>query len=249
MCSIDSFPFPTCLIISLLPINAKALHDPVKRAAFIRWIHFSNLDICCVQESHIASDAELTSWFAASGYSTFGSHGSIKSAGVIVLFKRHFSLFTSARDDSGRLAVCTSHLNGDRNSFINSATDPLDLSLPILLTGDFNSVLDPLLDRHGGLPSPQRESCAALSNLFSTSGCVDAWRSSHPNLHSYTWLNHDGLIASRIDTIACPADWFPSVSSCIHVPCPFSDHCAVSCSLSRLHASWPRILETQYLRT
>ena len=244
---IDLFPFSTCLMISLLSINANGWRDPVKRAAFIRWIHFSNLDICCVRESHTASDAELTSWFSASCYTTFGSHGSVKSAGVIVLFKRHYSLVTSARDDSGRLAVCTFDLNGrifqvvslyapnrnpDRNSFLNSATDPLDLSLPTLLTGDFNSVLDPLLDHRGGSPSPQRESCAALSNLFSTSGCVDAWRSSHPNLHSYTWLNHDGSMASRIDTIACPADWFPSVSSCIHVPCPFSDHCAVSCSLS-----------------
>ena len=230
---------------SLLSININGLRDPVKRAAFVRWLHSLNPDLCCIQESHSVSDVELTSWFSASGYTAIASHGSAKSSGVIILYKRTFTLVDTSRDFSGRLVACTfdsrgqifqlatlyaPNRNPERNTFLSSASDFLDLSLPVLLTGDFNAVLDPAFDRRGGAPSPQRESVAALSGLFSSIGCVDAWRSSHPGFHAYSWSNHDGSIASRIDTIACPADWFPSLSSCNYVPCPYSDHCAISCS-------------------
>ena len=141
---------------SLLSININGLRDPVKRAAFVRWIHSLNSDLCCIQESHSVSDVELTSWFSASGYTAIASHGSTKSSGVIILYKRTFTLVDTSRDDSGRLVACTfdSHgqifqlatlyapnRNPERNTFLSSASDFLDLSLPVLLTGDFKVIL------------------------------------------------------------------------------------------------------------
>ena len=46
------------------------------------------------------------------------------------------------------------------------------------------------------------------------------------------WLSPDGSVSSRIDYIGYPYVWVSSVSSCDIVPCPFSDHCAVSLSVS-----------------
>ena len=58
---------------SLLSITVNGLRDPVKRVAFSHWILSASPDICRIQESHIASDAEHTSRFSASGYSAFAS--------------------------------------------------------------------------------------------------------------------------------------------------------------------------------
>ena len=240
--------FFTYLIMArFLSLNVNGLRDPVKRAAFLRWLLLLQADIICLQETHSSSTAEATSWFSSSGFDVVASHGSVKSAGACILYKRHCRLIDSFTDDAGRFASCKLDLNGklfqvasiyapnrnpERNDFFESLPAFLDESLPTLLTGDFNAVFDPTLDRRGGAPSPYRESVASLTNLFSLFGCSDVWRAHHPGLHSYSWSSHDGTIASRIDLIGCPHDWVAGDSSSELIPCPFSDHCAVSARLS-----------------
>ena len=230
-----------------LTLNINGLRDQVKRAAFLRWLLLLQADIACLQETHSSSSAEATSWFSSSGFDVVASHGSVKSAGTCILYKRPCKLIDSFTDDAGRLASCKFELYGkifqvasiyapnrnpERNAFLDFLPAFLDESLPTLLTGDFNAVFDPTLDRRGGAPSPYRESVASLTNLFSLFGCSDVWRAHHPVLHSYSWTSHDGTIASRIDLIGCPHDWVAGDSSSDRIPCPFSDHCAVSARLT-----------------
>ena len=59
---------------------------------------------------------------------------------------------------------------------------------------------------------------------------MDIWSELHPGVSAFSWCRPDGALASRIDLIGCPYVWVPHVSSADILPCPFSDHCALSFS-------------------
>ena len=59
---------------------------------------------------------------------------------------------------------------------------------------------------------------------------VDIWRERHPTDSNITWFRPDGALALHIDRIRCPCAWVPYVSFVDILPCPFSDHCALSFS-------------------
>ena len=61
---------------------------------------------------------------------------------------------------------------------------------------------------------------------------MDIWCYLHPDVSGFTWSRWNGSIASQIDLCGVPYVWVSSVSACDLVPCPFSDHCALSLSLS-----------------
>ena len=75
-----------------------------------------------------------------------------------------------------------------------------------------------------------RESSVLLSAMFSDCCVVDIWRERPPNDSAFTWFRPDVALALRIDLIGCPFAWVPYVSSVDILPCPFSDHCAISFS-------------------
>ncbi|CAH3155286.1 unnamed protein product [Porites lobata] len=61
---------------------------------------------------------------------------------------------------------------------------------------------------------------------------VDIWRVLNPSSRSFSWLRPNGAAASRIDLVGLPVSWVPFAGSCDLLPCPFSDHCAVSLSVA-----------------
>ena len=69
-------------------------------------------------------------------------------------------------------------------------------------------------------------------DLFDACCVVDIWRYLHPSSSSFTWTRWNSSLASRIDLFGVPYVWVSSVSSCDILPCLFSDHCAVSLSIS-----------------
>ena len=102
-----------------------------------------------------------------------------------------------------------------------------------MLVGDFNTVFDRATDHIGSvIGDTSRESSVALERLFNDACCIDIWRYLHPSSSAFTWTKSDGSISSRIDLIGCPYVWVASVSACNILPCPFSDHCAVSVTLT-----------------
>ena len=151
-------------------------------------------------------------------------------------------------DSLGRFLLCEFSLRGvvfrvawiyapnnnpDRDAYLDEVSSHLDPSVPTLLAGDFNTVFDCAGDCLGSVVGDtSRESVVALGRLFDDSCCIDIWRYLHPSSSAFTWTKLDGSISSRIDLIGCPYVWVASVSACDIFPCPFSDHCAVSCSLT-----------------
>ena len=91
--------------------------------------------------------------------------------------------------------------------FFSFCADHVDLAVPSLLCGDFNSVFDRALDRRGSASLSCRESSTALKNLFDALSVSDVWRSLHPDTVAFTWLKPDGSYSSRIDLFGCPFSW------------------------------------------
>ena len=123
--------------------------------------------------------------------------------------------------------------NPERDNFFAQVTDNLDPGTPTILAREFNTVSNRSLDRCGSVVlDTSLESSAALARLFKEVSCEDIWRYLHPSSSGFTWSRADGSFSSRIDLIACPFAWVPSVSACNSVQCPFSDHCALAFSVS-----------------
>ena len=148
------------------------------------------------------------------------SPGSKKSYGCVVLFPPPLSLVQSSTDEEGRLFQCefsfhdqsfrvvslyAPNRNSVRNQFLEQLADEVDPSIPTLLCGNFDTVFDRNLDRSGSDSSATwRESLAALTTLFQSCCCIDAWRYLHPTSAGFSWTRPDGSISSRIDLIDCP---------------------------------------------
>jgi exonuclease III len=145
----------------------------------------------------------------------------VRSAGVAVLFKSSLKLVTTFHDDAGRLVIahfsdpsCDSSpfqvvsIYGPNRrqlgeDFFTSILPQIDPSLPTFLCGDFNTVVDPHINRRGCNPSsywaynwPQ-----SLSLLTSQLDLVDAWRRSHPTDRHFTWHRPCSSQASRLDMV------------------------------------------------
>ena len=130
-------------------------------------------------------------------------------------------------------SVYAPNRNPERDCFFIDLAALIDPTVPTLLCGDFNTVFDHAADRRGSSTfDTLRESTANLISFFFECSVVDVWRSLHSTDDCFTWTRPDGSLASRIDLIGCPSAWLPFVSSTDILPCPVSDHSAVSLSWS-----------------
>lgn len=117
------------------------------------------------------------------------SPGSNKSRGCIILYRPALSLVKSWSDDEGRLLQCEFILLGKtfcvvslyapnrnpaRDQFFDEVIPFVDLAIPTVLCGDFNTVFDRSMDRRGSDASDvSRESTAALVHLFDSCCVID----------------------------------------------------------------------------
>ena len=226
-----------------LTVNVRGLRDANKRSSFLQWLSQSTVDFACLQETHVPSSAECTSWFSPFGFQAVASPGTAFSCGSVLLFRPKYVLRKSLCDSSGRFVLAEFELNGivfrvvclyapnqnpARDDFFQFVSDTVDPAIPTVLCGDFNAVFSRPLDRRGPVPpNPAPDSSVSLQSLFNDCCVVDIWRYLHPNTAAFTWMRSDGTLSSRIDLIGCPIPWVHCVKSCEILPCPYSDHSAV----------------------
>ena len=229
--------------ITLVTLNVNGLRSEAKRLSLSRWLHAHKPDVVCLQETHAVSEEEIDGWFE--GFSCVASCHTKKSAGVAILYGPLLSLDRHWADAQGRVvqalfsvqdskfrivSLYAPNRNPARNALLHdlSASPSLASEVPVIVMGDFNSVLDRSVDRRGSdTISTHSESSAAIRTLMDSLHCLDGWRYLHPQDKSFTWDKPDGSISSRIDLVLFPRPWAPFMSSCVICPCPVSDHRAI----------------------
>ncbi|KAJ8029065.1 hypothetical protein HOLleu_28369 [Holothuria leucospilota] len=94
---------------------------------------------------------------------------------------------------------------------------------PVVVTGDFNCVIDPYQDRFPSGPRPD-SSRKALKDLMDKYKLIDVWREKHPSKIQFTRTSSDMSSASRIDRFLISKELLLNVIKCEIIHYPSSDH-------------------------
>ena len=193
------------MALTILSLKANVLRDLDKRSGLRWWLSSlpGHVDVVCLQEAHVVSPAEASLWFSSAGFTVASSPGSNRSCGVIILSKPSCLMVNSWSDQDGRLLmgefsylskifhivnVYAPNRNPERNDFFDLVSSKMDITVPTVLCGDFNCVLDRSVDRRDAAQDDySRESVWALSALFDSVAATDVWRYLNPTSSSFTW--------------------------------------------------------------
>ena len=159
--------------LQLLSLNVRGMGDSKKRREIFRWLkhyHRGHNSIILLQETHSCSIAERK-WCDEWGSQIYFSHGTSNTRGVAILMplKYNFDVTELWKDEEGRILAIT--INTDDKSFnivnvyaptkdkVNNQAhflEKLDHNLDLaeaqyIIGGDFNTYLNPLLDKDGGI--------------------------------------------------------------------------------------------------
>ena len=244
-------------LLTTITLNCQGLRNSTQRSVLFSWLSCFSPSIVCLQETHATSQAEMEQWLDVENdhdnnkpaYKVLSSPGSTRSRGVAVLYHPSLTVLSSSADSQGRLQVIHfSFLSipfqlvnvygpNQKNAgieFFQSILPMLNVSLPTLICGDFNTVVDPLIDRTGCNPtSPWAYNWPhTLATLTDDMNLVDIWRSRHPCERSYTWSRANGQVGSRLDMIWLSSFLAPSVKEVSILPYFRSDHSYVYLSFS-----------------
>ena len=178
--------------ISFISININGLRDADKRRGFLQWLSYLAPTVVCLEGTHCLSSSELLSWFSSHSYLCSGFFGFNHSCGVPVLYRSVLSCRLVVGEFDGRFVLVEFGLRdfvyrvgSVYDAFFGLVQDCVDPSVPTLLSGDFNTVFDRVLDRRGSCPfDVSRES----SSLFVDCCMVDILHTLHPNCSCFSVL-------------------------------------------------------------
>ena len=208
---------------------------------------FESRNAFCMVKLLSTSEQEFERWVKdvsptmSVHYNAISSPGSARSCGVVILFKSEYILQSVFRDEQGRCVSAhfsifstdfqINNIYGQNNKcdgsyFFESLYPVVQPDLPLIVCGDFNTVMDPTKDRRGcNSSSYWSYNCpASLSTLISTLNLVDAWRARHPLASEFTWTRPNGSQASRLDMFLVSKELVPNIRTIDILPFFRSDH-------------------------
>lgn len=235
--------------INLVSWNVRGMNSPLKRGKVYAHLRALKTDICFLQETHIKKTAAKVlrpSWASQ----VYQSNFSTKTRGVAILIKKNIPFIHSQTisDQRGRYVIVRGELNSIPLTLVNlygpNFDDPIfflnlfniipDLSdSNVIIGGDFNCVLDSILDRQRPQISSYKSS-GTLNNLMHSYNLVDIWRLLYPTKKDFSYFSTVHKSYSRIDLFLLDSKLLTSVANCIYHNI-LSDHAPVSLSLNLNH--------------
>jgi len=148
-------------------------------------------------------------------------HGSTNSRGVAILFNKGVDCIIPSKilDPVGRYVILKVEIKDKMYLLINIYAPNKDTNIvkflkdlgttlqkenlddeeSILLRGDFNCPLNPVLDKKGGILLPRKSVVATIDFLCDDFNLVDIWRVENPSTKSYTWSQNSLMILCHLD--------------------------------------------------
>ena len=219
-------------------INISGLKDDKKRAAVFSWLRSLNLDVIFLQETHCHMRNDDKTWSREWGAQCFWSKGTNRSRGVAILFNpnRRYNVDDIIIDTNGRYIYCNVTDNDnifkiinvyapndefERVRFFNNINSWINSEEEILIGGDFNCVLNSVIDRKNCTGSRDLGQID-LNYLMSNHDLEDVWRRRFPNKLQFSW--NRGNKFSRIDYWLVSKSIDNQIENVTYIPCVFSDH-------------------------
>lgn len=219
--------------------NVRGLNSQVKQAKVFSYLRSISTDIIFLQKTHI-------------------KHGEQKRLHVIefsmyfnpffaILFRNSvvFKHISTLTDPNGRYILVTGLIASKHFTFLNlyapNYSDPAFFRkvfnlLPSLtdthfiVGGDFNCILDPVLDKFPVRSDPSLNAMSVIKHLAESLDIVDIWRLHHPTDKEYSFFSHVHKSYSRIYYFFIDSKLLPNVSASKYHNIVISDHSAVTVS-------------------
>ena len=209
--------------LNVLSLNVKGLRDGSKRREIFRWLkrfYNGSKKLVFLQESHsLPTDQNI--WQHDWGSDIIFSHGTNDARGVAILLPSQpssFNIENSWSDTEGRIVMVRVKCEGESYTLINIYAptknhQKLQLNFlnvlkkiiidnddsSIILGGDFNTYLNPLLDRDGLKPESISKYGKELTSLLEEYDLIDIWRILNPTSQRFTWRQKNPFNQSRLD--------------------------------------------------
>ena len=234
--------------LKLNSFNCRGLREKSKRIDIFQWLKDSNLGITFLQETH-CSDTDKKEWERDWGGKIFFSNGTTQSRGVAILipkkFKHTFKPISEKCSNDGRLLILTCEIENIIFTLVNVYAPTRDHPAAqlqfisylkaqldeyatdnILIGGDFNTHLNPLLDKKGGTRILKTDYAKLVENLMTEFNLVDIWRARHAYDLKFTRTekSRTGLIQSRLDYWLVSEGTSYLINNCTIKPGKRSDH-------------------------
>lgn len=239
----------TCKLVSL---NVRGIGNFKKRRTIFTWCRKQKADFIFLQETHSKMDSE-TCWRNEWGSDIIMAHGTSNSRGVAILVKKDVdcTIHSKVLDPSGQYVIIKAEFNDkmyvliniyapnkDSNivSFFNNLllilrNNNFDEEENIIMGGDFNCPLNPLMDKKGGQLSPRKSVVSTISNLLEEFDLVDIWRVKNPQKKSFTWSQNLPTIFCRLDYWLISNSLHDLVKAADIIPAIRTDHAAITLEL------------------
>ena len=104
----------------------------------------------------------------------------------------------------------------------------LDEEDNIILGGDFNCLINPVLDKKGDILLPRKSVVATIDWLCDDLDLVDIWRVKNPTTKSFTWSQNSPMILCRLDYWLISNNLQDLVTTTEIIPAIKTDHSAIS---------------------
>lgn len=118
--------------------------------------------------------------------------------------------------------------NFDNPIFINNLILKLaTVKGQCIVGGEFNLVLNPLLDHSSPKSASLSNAATVLNSGLKDMGIIDDWRSLNPNHRDFSFYSGTHNTYSRIDMFLLPRDMMPTVKDYSYLAANHSDHNAL----------------------
>ena len=218
--------------LTLVSWNVRGIRSQAKKTKIMNYITKLNADICLLQETHLSKSEEKN---------MIGPQ-----RGVTILIHRRvpFILNSTVLDPEGRYIIIQTTIfnkvftivnlyapNNDDPAFFHtlfSQISNLTANSITIIGGDFNTVLNPSIDRSNTSANVRlSHSAKTINEYMDDFGLVDSWRLRNRLTREYTFFSPVHQSFSRIDFFLTCKSINPKTSTKIH-PIILSDHAPVS---------------------
>ena len=236
-----------------ISINVNGIAEKQKRNLIFDYIRHVHADIYCLQETHNDHKINEDQWEKEWGGQCIWSTGSNRSRGVAIMLPpgSNLSFSNIRKDNNGRIVAATledadsdtrvniiniyaPNVPRERKEFYDKLWQYKPGDVNIVLTGDFNCVAEPDIDKYGGNHTSGTTGIEELTQFLNDHNLVDIWRVKHPNDRIYTWNSKDFSQRSRLDRwyVREGSEGYSTIRAC-----PHSDHSAIELTLKTSQGS------------
>uniref|UniRef100_A0A670K5V5 Reverse transcriptase domain-containing protein n=1 Tax=Podarcis muralis TaxID=64176 RepID=A0A670K5V5_PODMU len=228
--------------------NINGMNEKKKRNKIEQFLKRKNLDVICLQETHVARRHKKVLINKRLG-NEFESSDKGKKRGVVLYVKDKIEAKQIFKDDEGRLiavqlswqgenliVVGVYAPNGNKSEFFKNLEEKLVeyMDQKIILLGDMNGVVSLEMDRHREGVSRDGKLPKSFFSMAKNCNLLDIWRLRHPLDKQFTFYSEPNQSMSRIDQVWISNELCPRVKQVEIRPKVISDHNPLELELESL---------------